>query len=191
MTDAPRRAHDPGEQQVSAVYTWLVEPGREADFQEWAHGIQRVAGTFPGQQGVTWLRPEGAGHRFHAVVRFRDTESLERWMRSPERAEWHDRLPGIARPAHPHLTTTGMETWFTVPGGVARPPERWKMAVMTLLAVYPFAFLHTWLAAPHLTSWPLPLRAAVLPLFLSPTLTYVVMPRLSRLLKRWLYRDPA
>ncbi|MBB1257630.1 antibiotic biosynthesis monooxygenase [Streptomyces alkaliterrae] len=178
-----------GDDQVSAVYTWLVEPGREADFREWAHGIQRVASTFHGQQGVTWLQPEGEGRRFHAVVRFADTESLERWMGSAERAEWHDRLDGIARPAHPHLTTTGMESWFTVPDGVARPPARWKMALTTLLAVYPFALLHTWQAAPRLGDVPLLLRAAVLPLFLAPTLTYLVMPQLSRLLRGWLYPD--
>ncbi|WP_370422697.1 antibiotic biosynthesis monooxygenase [Streptomyces sp. QH1-20] len=189
MTEPARGSHSSGDDQVSVVYTWQVEPGRQDDFQEWAHGIQRVARTFPGELGVTWLRPEGDGNRFHTVVRFQDTESLERWMESPERAQWHARLTGIARPVHPHLTTTGMESWFTVPGGVARPPARWKMACMTLLAVYPFVLLYTWLVAPNLVSWPVPLRAAVLPLALSPTLTYLVMPRLSELFRRWLYPD--
>ncbi|MEV0208219.1 hypothetical protein AB0H97_23850 [Streptomyces sp. NPDC050788] len=44
--------------------------------------------------------------------------------------------------------------------------------------------------APRTTLWPLPLRAAVFPVLLLPVLTYLVMPRLSRLLRLWLYRPP-
>ncbi|UGY90991.1 antibiotic biosynthesis monooxygenase [Streptomyces gobiensis] len=181
---APRTADD---DQVSAVFTWNVEPGKDAEFERWAHGIHRAAAAFPGQQGVTWLRPDNGSRRYHAVVRFRDTESLERWMESPERADWLHRLQGIATAAHPHLTTTGMESWFTVPGGVAHPPARWKMVLVTVLGVYPFVLAYTGLVTPLLPGWPLALKAALLPLFLSPMLTYVVMPWLSRAFRRWLY----
>ena len=46
------------------------------------------------------------------------------------------------------------------------------------------------LVAPHVAQWPLLARGAIFPLVLAPLLTYVVMPWLSRLLRRWLYRVP-
>ncbi|GGN79497.1 antibiotic biosynthesis monooxygenase [Streptomyces albiflavescens] len=174
---------------VTVVFTWEAKPGKEAEFERWAHGIETEAAAFAGHRGVTWLRPEGeAGHgRYHAVVRFADTAALDRWMASPQRAAWQERVRPFGRSVRPKLTTTGLETWFNVPGLPGRPPARWKMSLMTVLAVYPFALLYDGLVAEHFHSWPLPWRTLVFPIFLAPLLTYAVMPRLSRVLRRWLY----
>ncbi|SEF20950.1 hypothetical protein SAMN05421837_101634 [Amycolatopsis pretoriensis] len=39
---------------------------------------------------------------------------------------------------------------------------------------------------PLTESWPLPLRAALFPVVLLTTMTYVVMPAVTRLLRPWL-----
>ncbi|MFB6769980.1 antibiotic biosynthesis monooxygenase [Streptomyces sp. NPDC056337] len=174
---------------VTVVYTWEVTPGRETEFEQWAHGLERAAAAFPGHRGVTWLRPESGDHQYHAVVRFADTRSLERWITSPERAAWQERVGNAGHPAHPRLTTTGLETWFNVPGGSAPPPARWKMSLVTIIAVYPFALLYDGLVAEYFRTWPLAWRTLVFPVVLAPLLTYAVMPLLSRLLRRWLYQD--
>lgn len=174
---------------VTVVFTWEVVPGREAEFEQWAHGIEAEAIAFAGHQGVTWLRPEGESRHYHAVVRFADTASLDRWLSSPQRAAWQDRVRPFGRTAQPELTTTGLETWFNVPRVAVRPPARWKMSLVTILAVYPFALLYDGLVAEYFRSWPLPWRTAVFPLFLAPLLTYAVMPWFSRVLRRWLYPE--
>ncbi|MET9671182.1 antibiotic biosynthesis monooxygenase [Streptomyces sp. NPDC006475] len=174
---------------VTVVYTWEVVPGREEQFEEWAHEIEAEAASFTGHRGVTWLRPEGDSHRYHAVVRFADTESLDRWMTSPQRASWQDRVKPFGRSAHPKLTTTGLETWFNVPNGPARPPARWKMSLVTIVAVYPFALLYDGVFAEYFHAWPLLARTLVFPVILAPLLTYAVMPFMSRALRRWLYPD--
>ena len=43
------------------------------------------------------------------------------------------------------------------------------------------------LVVPAVLSWPLLLRASLFPLGLVPLLTFLIMPRLSRLLRQWLY----
>ncbi|MER6111402.1 antibiotic biosynthesis monooxygenase [Streptomyces hirsutus] len=174
---------------VTVVYTWEVTPGGEAEFEQWAHGVEAEAAAFTGHRGVTWLRPEDDSHRYHAVVRFADTESLDRWMTSPQRAAWQARVKPYGRPAHPKLTTTGLETWFNIPNGAARPPARWKMSLVTILAVYPFALLYDGLFAEFFHTWPLAARTLVFPIVLAPLLTYAVMPLMSRLLRRWLYPE--
>ncbi|MGW0811799.1 antibiotic biosynthesis monooxygenase [Streptomyces viridiviolaceus] len=109
---------------VTVVYTWEVVPGREPEFEHWAHGIEAEAAAFTGHRVVTWLRPEGDSHRYHAVVRFSDTRSLEHWTTSPQRAAWQARVRPFGHSAHPRLTTTGLETWFDVPNGAARGHRR-------------------------------------------------------------------
>jgi antibiotic biosynthesis monooxygenase (ABM) superfamily enzyme len=173
---------------VTTILTWQVRPGRQQQFEEWTHGITRCARRFPGNEGVSWLRPEG-GHRYHAVLRWSDPHRLAAWLDSAERADWHRRIEDVATEiSSERQSTTGMETWFSLPGTTVQAPPRWKMVLATFLGAYPCTLLIQWLLAPRTADWPLPLRAAVFPLVLLPVLTYLVMPRLSRLLRLWLYR---
>ncbi len=186
MSTTDVRQGDP----VTTVLTWQVRPGHEQEFEQWTHGITRCARRFPGNEGVSWLRPED-GHRFHAVLRWSDPHRLAAWLESEERATWHGRIEGVATEiGSERQSTTGMETWFALPGTTVQAPRRWKMVLTTFLGAYPFTFLIQWLVAPHTLTWPLPLRAAVFPIVLLPVLTYLVMPLLSRLLRLWLYPPP-
>jgi antibiotic biosynthesis monooxygenase (ABM) superfamily enzyme len=61
------------------------------------------------------------------------------------------------------------------------------MVVVTLLAVYPLSLVFQGLIAPLTQGWPLPLRSALFPIVVVPTLTYLFMPGLSRAMRGWLY----
>lgn len=181
MTDEPEHREP-----VTVVLSWDVAHGREADFEAWARRINQAASRFPGHRGATWFRPEGAGRRYYTVVRFTDQARVEAWMDSRERRELIRQLHGVAT-EYRHQTT-GLETWFNLPDQTAPAPARWKMVLVTFAAVYPMSLLFSGLAAPRVQMWPLVLRSLLFPLVLVPLLTYVVMPYLSRLLRRWLYR---
>jgi antibiotic biosynthesis monooxygenase (ABM) superfamily enzyme len=170
---------------ATVVFTWDVTPGREAEFETWAHGVNDTAAGFPGHRGATWLRAEGSRHRYYTVLNFIDEEHLDTWLSSDERDEWLERLGGIAKEHRHH--TTGLETWFSLPGDAVPPPARTKMVLVTLLAVYPLSLFFQGLIAPWTQSWPLPLRAVLFPLVVVPTLTYAFMPGLSRAFRGWLY----
>ncbi|GIG02684.1 antibiotic biosynthesis monooxygenase [Catellatospora citrea] len=183
----------PDDEPVSVLFTWAVVPGREADFERWLEEVNAASARFPGHQGVTWLRPkdapQGSEPFYHCVLRFRNGRDLSRWLTSPEREVVVRHLAGIAHEAEPRETTTGMETWFSLPGRPVLPPPRWKMAIVSFLGVYPCVLVFQLLGAEHLSELPLPLvvRAAILPLLLAPILTYLVMPWLSRALRGFLY----
>ncbi|MES9538434.1 antibiotic biosynthesis monooxygenase [Actinomadura sp. NPDC000600] len=170
---------------VTSVFTWDVKPGRERDFEEWAEGLHEVATRFPGHRGATWLRAEGSRHRYYTVVNFADQERLDRWLASDERADWIGRVRGIAE--EHRQDTTGMETWFSLPGESVPPPSKLKMIVVTFCAVYPIALLLQAFVTPLTEAWPLPVRALTFPLLVIPVLTLFVMPVLSRAFRRWLY----
>jgi antibiotic biosynthesis monooxygenase (ABM) superfamily enzyme len=67
------------------------------------------------------------------VLRFSDSQSLGNWTASPQRAAQMSRLQGIAVEEEPRLTTTGLETWFSLPRQAVRSPPRWKMTIVTFL----------------------------------------------------------
>ena len=64
MTDSALESREA----VTVVFTWEAKPGKEADFERWAHGIETEAAAFTGHKGVTWLRPEGEGRHHYAIV---------------------------------------------------------------------------------------------------------------------------
>lgn len=174
-----------GDELVTTVFTWDVVPGREREFERWASGVNQAASRYPGHLGATWLRAEGPSNRYYTVLNFTDAERLKAWLESDERDQWVRRLKGIAT-GHRHHTT-GLETWFSLPGESTSAPPRWKMALVTFCAVYPLSLLLQITIVPVTEAWPTLVRAVIFPLIVVPTLTYAFMPLLSRLLRRWLY----
>lgn len=61
------------------------------------------------------------------------------------------------------------------------------MLLATFLGAYPLVVLLSAFVLPRVEGWPLLARAALLPVVVLSLMTYVVMPQLTRLLRRWLY----
>ena len=70
----------------------------------------------------------------------------------------------------------------------ARPaaPPRYKLALLTWVAAYPVITVILRLLGPEMADWPLELRTLVLSVLMVATLTWLVMPGLTRLLRSWL-----
>jgi antibiotic biosynthesis monooxygenase (ABM) superfamily enzyme len=65
-------------------------------------------------------------------------------------------------------------------------PPRYKLALLTWAGAYTVITLMLALLGPLMTSWPLALRTLVLSATMVVTLTWGVMPRLTRLFQPWL-----
>jgi antibiotic biosynthesis monooxygenase (ABM) superfamily enzyme len=65
-------------------------------------------------------------------------------------------------------------------------PQRYKLALLTWAGAYVVITLMLTLLGPLMTSWPLALRTLALSATMVATLTWVVMPRLTRLFQPWL-----
>ena len=177
---------------VTAVFSRRVKPGKEAEFEDWAHGVIAAATRWPGHLGASVLHEPGSPY-YHVVYKFTDRDRFRAWVESDERGRWLARVERLTEDDPELQETTGLETWFDLPGpdgAPSRPPPRWKMWLVSLLAVYPLVVLFQWLLAPRVERWPLPLKAALFPLVLLTLMTYVVMPLVTRLLRRWLQRRP-
>ena len=81
----------------------------------------------------------------------------------------------------------GSETPDRAPG-VPGPPSAALEDVGRLArsGLYPLVLGFLGFIAPHVARWPLPARAALMPLVLLTLVTYVIMPFLTGLMRWWL-----
>jgi antibiotic biosynthesis monooxygenase (ABM) superfamily enzyme len=83
----------------------------------------------------------------------------------------------------------GLEGFF-VPPAAGRPPA-WKMALVTWLAVNPAVYVGSWLVPEVFGSLPPLARLLVTNAFVVASLTWILMPLLTRLFAGWLREAPA
>jgi antibiotic biosynthesis monooxygenase (ABM) superfamily enzyme len=180
----------PGEEgPITVVVSRRIKPGREADYEAWARGICGDAIKFEGHLGVTILRPQGRERPEYVLIfRFATLAHLRSWEESAVRRQWLERVDELTQ-EEPHVQkVTGLEYWFTLPGNAATvPPPRHKMAVVTVLAVFPVSTSVMFVLRPWLEQLPLLLRGLVISVMLVVLMTYLVMPLYTRLFARWLF----
>lgn len=175
------------EQSVTIVVTRTVKPGYEAAYEEWLHGVGEVAHSYPGHLGLTVIRPRPGSRDYTIVFRFDTAENLQRWEQSDERRAWLARIEGMVE-GDDVQKLTGMETWFTLPGGGAvTPPPRWKMVIVTFSVAFPIIQVLTATLAEWLSPLPRLVRGAFVGLAMVLLMTYAAMPLATRLFRKWLY----
>lgn len=70
-----------------------------------------------------------------------------------------------------------------------KPPKKWKMAIVIWLAIYPLiTLILAVLGKPLMQVNPLPLRTLIITLIAVPTMVFVLIPTLQKLLKNWLHK---
>jgi uncharacterized protein len=74
--------------------------------------------------------------------------------------------------------------------GAPAGPPRYKLALLTWAGAYVVITVMLALLGPVIASWPLALRTFVLSVTMVVALTWVIMPRLTRLFGGWLQARP-
>ncbi|KQR54859.1 antibiotic biosynthesis monooxygenase [Leifsonia sp. Leaf336] len=176
---------------VTVSITRRVDPGRLAEVTHWVQAGVNLANTHEGFLGSGWVRARADSHEWHMLYRFADEASLDAWEASDARAEWlyeGRELVEVSRVER----RTGIEGWFDEPQpGVPAAPPRWKQAVTIWLGFFPlslaFSYLTFYLVPGWHQLWPLA-TVLITTLCLTPTMTYFLLPFVTRLLHPWLRR---
>lgn len=71
------------------------------------------------------------------------------------------------------------------------PPPRWKMAIITWIAIYPIITVLLMVLGPIILGHlPIPVVTLILSITLVLLMTFIVMPLLTRAFRPWLQRRP-
>jgi antibiotic biosynthesis monooxygenase (ABM) superfamily enzyme len=170
---------------VKIVIERRVRPGAKSQFEQWTRSFMTTASRFPGLEGSSVFDFNATGDYF-ILLRFASQAHLENWRNAPEVRALCKLVDSFSTATDRQQVKTGLETWFAVPSrsvATAVPP-RWKMALVTWLALFPQVVILSLLIPSAL---PIVIRIALLTAAPVAMLTWLVMPLLSELLHEWLY----
>ena len=169
-----------------------VRPGKEQAYESWVRQIIAAVSRYPGHLGVAVLRPEPGRRADYVLVdRFDSLQHQQAWEQSAERAGFLQRLADLTEGEERIQKVSGLEFWFSLPEVPAEAvPHRHRMTLVITLAVFFLGMSLNGLFGDALAQLPLLARVAVLSIVQVVVLSYLLMPRLTALLKHWLYDTP-
>ncbi|QLF71591.1 antibiotic biosynthesis monooxygenase (plasmid) [Peteryoungia desertarenae] len=157
---------------VTIVLRRKVKPGREADYEAWLKRLtEGAASRFSGYLGAEFHRP-GANGAYRSVFRFDSIDRLDAFERSDFRMQMLNEAEPLFDADAAWERMTGLEFWFDPPADTKVPqPSPHRMAL-----------------GPFMTGWPIALRVLVTVTIQVGLMTYVIMPRLTPMITRFI--DP-
>jgi antibiotic biosynthesis monooxygenase (ABM) superfamily enzyme len=176
---------------VTAVIEHRVRQEAIAGYEAWLRKVVPIASRAPGHRGVDVIHPPAGGLHYTITIHFDSLPHAQEWFASDLRRRLVEEVAPLLQAAETIETRSGLEFWFHPPPGQP-PAKRYRQFLLTLSVIFPLtmavpALLHRlqgvapWLGGyvvAHLVS-----AAIVVAL-----MVYVIMPRYTRLMARWLYR---
>ncbi len=179
------------------IVEYIVPSGRKAEslFRQWYDRLVSKARTFDGYTRTDLCPPlvcDDGVVKWYAIVHFRTPEELNRWLKSSDRAALFEQGRDTFLAYRYKSFTTGLEGWFSGQTGGAEQhslgPPPWKQVLAVVLGLYPTIMVQSMVFSTLgiMQSWPMATSLVINNLITSSILTWVVMPRVSQLLRFWL-----
>jgi antibiotic biosynthesis monooxygenase (ABM) superfamily enzyme len=187
---ASGRAVDEG---ATVVITHRVRDDRHADYERWLDEIAPLCKASPGHLDWHIVRPiAGLSDTYTVIIRFDTKAHLQAWMESPTRAGLIEKIQPLLVRGDDFYISSGLDFWFTPAGAKAKVPVRWKQYLITWSAIYPLVLSVPLVVEPVLEHLRLPndrfLSTLVVTGIVVFLMVYVVMPRYTKLIRRWLFK---
>ncbi|QXE92053.1 antibiotic biosynthesis monooxygenase [Geomonas subterranea] len=180
------------QQGATVVITHRVKDGQQEGYNDWLEEIGPLCRASLGHLDWHIVRPiAGLSETYTIMIRFDTVEHLQGWMNSEERRRLIEKVRPLLAGDDDFFVRSGLDFWFTPLGAKARVPVRWKQFLVTWSAIFPLAScvplvvvpLLRWIGVPSLSYLDALLVSGVI-VFL---MVYLVMPRYTRLVQRWLF----
>jgi uncharacterized protein len=171
---------------IHIAITRRIKPGCEAEFQRLLQEFFKTSFAHIGVHGASMLvPPPGSPSPEFGILRtFANAQERDAFYASPMFKAFDEKVRPLTEGDPVHRELTGLEAWFRSP---QNPPPRWKMAVATYLGVVPVIMGLSLTIGPVVRSWNFILNNLVFNGCVVALLTWVVMPLITRILRRWLH----
>ena len=144
----------------------------------------------PGARGMQCLYPPpGSGSTEYGIMRsFASAADRDAFYRTAFFKDWLARIGPMVEGESTRRQLDGLEAWFRDPKG--HMPPRWKMALLTWIAVWLASMLMRTILAPVLgPNFPQVLSAGLVAAGVVGILTWVAMPLLVKIARPWLHPE--
>ena len=177
---------------ATAVITHRVRDDKHPEYERWLEEIAPLSTAAPGHLDWHIVRPiPGLTATYTVVIRFDTRAHLQQWMESADRARLIAQVHPLLASGDDFFISSGLDFWFTPAQAKAKVPPRWKQYLLTWSAIYPLALGVPLVVTPVLHFLGVPHYVALTTLAVTAVIVfmmvYVVMPRYTRLMQRWLF----
>ncbi len=188
-SDSPKPLFSDGH---TVVITHRVHEDQHARYESWLDAIAPLSRAAPGHLDWHIIRPiAGITETYTIVIRFDTQAHLQEWMASPVRHRFIEMVQPLLVNGDDFYVSSGLDFWFTPRGARAKVPVRWKQALVTWSAIYPLALVVPLFVLPALgqlgASSNHYFNTGIVSGSVVLLMVYVVMPRYTKLLQRWLF----
>ena len=165
---------------VTTIISRRVKPGYESAFEQVIVNMTATTRRLEGYPSINILRSFDLNTpEYWIIFKFDCISKLRRWEKSEVRYKWLMELNKLTLSCSETQIVRGIETWFTLPTQRTIAPPRYKMALITWLAIFPLIVLINALFAPLLNQLPSIIRSLVLTITLVLLMTYLLMPMMT------------
>jgi antibiotic biosynthesis monooxygenase (ABM) superfamily enzyme len=173
---------------VTVAVRRRVRAGSEQRYEDWLKRLIAEASSLPGYMGADIHRPPSGSREYVSVFRFDSLGNLAAFEQSDLRRRYLEEVAPLVEGDAVWDRLTGLEFWFSPPPGTRIPqPSPLRMALLLIVVVYLLVLTIGAAVSYLLVSWPQPLRLFITIVIEVFVMTYLVMPRLTRRLARWIY----
>jgi len=174
---------------VTIIVKRRPKPDRIEEFEQVMSGTTKDAMSFKGHLGANIIKPTKAGDCYRIVFKFDSMRNYLAWEGSDVREKWLERYAEVSQGDLEQEVLSGLETWFTMPGGedALVPPPKYKMMCIVWLSIFPLSLLLNYGLKPVISELHIIAQIAIISLTLVILMTYVVMPFMAKLFHRWLH----
>ena len=182
----PIESDDPS---VTVDVVLSVRQSCQEEFERILTEMIDAAAMFKGHLGVNVFRPSGSSNlEYRVVFKFDHIKNFQQWESSEIRKGYLQQINQLILDSGRFQIITGLETWFTLSTNKAIvPPPRYKMFILSWATIFIIVNLINLLIVPHLQFLPPLLRTFITLGTIVFTMTYIVMPRITKLFAKWLY----
>jgi antibiotic biosynthesis monooxygenase (ABM) superfamily enzyme len=177
---------------ATAIITHRVNPGQQGAYEDWLLRIGVACSSQSGHLDTQIVRPiADLTDTYTVIVRFDDQHCLQQWMHSATRQQLIAEVQPLLAEADRFHVRSGLDYWFLPESVQARMPKRWKQALATWTVLYPLVLGVPLVLLPALQYLGMPawhwLQTLATTAVIVCLMVYVVMPRWTRLLAKWLF----
>lgn len=179
---------------VTVVVRRTIKNGHEEDYEKWVKDTTADLSKFTGYMDITVIRPQitpaskDKSKDYVLIIKFDNYKNLDIWEASEERNKWMDRAKDFTEQVT-NQRVTGLEYWFPLPEiPKAMVPKRWKMATVTIIAIYPSSLIVNYLFNLLPFQFPLLIRSLLVSIVLVSSMTYFIMPFATSIFRVWLFK---
>jgi uncharacterized protein len=170
------------------VVSRKVKRGREPEYEDWLRRLLEEAKSLKGYLGATIQKPAPGSTEYTSVFRFDTVDNLRKFEESELRSRYLREVIDYVEADAIWKKFSGLEFWFSPPKGTVIPqPLRFRMALVMIAVVFGLVLSIGQLVGMVAVEVPSYIRLFVtisIEIFL---MTYVLMPRITRLLAKWIY----